>query len=140
MEDKRPKSRFNVDCSHSTKGLFMGIIALLYQGGRCGEVIGAGLFFVVLTLIGMIIFFVNVITAQDKAALTILYASDILHYTFSIAVCLYGSLPFPLPPSLPPLRDPIGVEGCTRCGSSPSSPTTSPSSSSTTSVPSPSSG
>lgn len=66
------KQHFHVDCSSSTKGLFMGLL------------------FMVFTIVSMIIFFTKINSEQDYQALWVFYASDGILYVVSILSLLAG--------------------------------------------------
>lgn len=66
---RQRKQRFHVDCSSSTKGLFLGLL------------------FMVFTIVAMIIFFTKIRSEQNYAALWIFYAWDaILHVVSTLAL------------------------------------------------------
>lgn len=64
------KHNFQIDCSSSTKGLFVGLL------------------FVIITLVSMVIFFTKVRLERNKEALWVFYFSDCVLYVASIiALC-----------------------------------------------------
>lgn len=71
---RQRKQRFHVDCSSSTKGLFVGLL------------------FMVFTIISMLIFFTKVRSRRNYEALWIFYASDAFLYTVSIAAILIAMI------------------------------------------------
>lgn len=66
------KQHFHVDCSASTKGLFIGLL------------------FMVFTIVSMVIFFTKINSEQDYQALWVFYASDGILYIVSIISLLAG--------------------------------------------------
>lgn len=74
MRVRQRKQRFHVDCSSSTKGLFVGLL------------------FMVFTIISMLIFFTKIRSRRNYEALWIFYASDAALYTVSIAAVVIATI------------------------------------------------
>uniref|UniRef100_A0A915I8P6 Uncharacterized protein n=1 Tax=Romanomermis culicivorax TaxID=13658 RepID=A0A915I8P6_ROMCU len=73
LRSKFRKQNFQIDCSSSTKGLFVGLL------------------FVVFTLVTMVIFFTKIRLKQNIDALFIFYISDGLLYVTSIGALVFAA-------------------------------------------------